>query len=115
MSKFEECLTTYKTEMTNTLKIENYDETLLTNIAKYLGPSIYNNDSSKVSTSDTTEMTRVKENFLMKKLGITNETEMTEAITKATELMGSSNKNKYRAIYYYLLTKELNKENTFLN
>ncbi len=41
---------------------------LITAVAKSLGPSIYNVDSSKVSGSDAGELSTVKVNYLINKL-----------------------------------------------
>ena len=50
MSKLEEKVSLYLGEFKNTLKIKA-DESLLTKVAKGLGPAIYNADASKVSGS----------------------------------------------------------------
>ena len=50
MSKFDECMETYSSELKG-LGI-SFDADLLKAVAKGLGPSIYNNDSSKVASSD---------------------------------------------------------------
>ena len=60
MSKFDEALDTYKAALKDTLKITDFDEAALTGVAKALGPSIYNADSSLVSSSDKEELDRVK-------------------------------------------------------
>ncbi|MEL6391048.1 MAG: DUF2853 family protein, partial [Bacteroidota bacterium] len=83
---------------------------LLTKVAKGLGPSIYNADSSKVSSSDKSELDRVKANFLIKKLGESDGAHLDDAISAVVDQIGSSEKNKYRAVFYYLLTKKLGKE-----
>lgn len=111
MSKFDECMDTYKGEM-DKLGI-SYDADLLKAVAKGLGPSIYNTDSSKVSSADKDELARVKTNFLIKKLGMTDGPGLDEAIAKVVDQVGSSNRNKYRAIFYYLLVKNLGKESVY--
>lgn len=111
MSKFDECMDTYKGEM-DKLGI-SYDADLLKAVAKGLGPSIYNTDSSKVSSADKDELARVKTNFLIKKLGMTDGPALDEAIAKVVDQVGSSNRNKYRAIFYYLLVKNLGKESVY--
>ncbi len=108
MSKFEAELEKYKSSL-NDLGI-SYDAELLTKVTKGLGPSIYNNDSSKVSSSDSEELLRVKTNFLVKKLGLDDGPALDEAVKEACNTLGSSNPNKYRAIIYYLLVKKFNKE-----
>lgn len=108
MSKFVEAMDLYKSEMTK-MGME-YDEALLTKVTKGLGPSIYNLDASKVSTSDQAEKDRVKNNFLIKKLGMTDAPELDAAVNAVGEKMGKSNRNKYRAIFYYLLVKHFGAE-----
>ena len=111
MSKFDEAVTLYKSEM-DKLGL-SYDEDLLTKVAKGLGPSIYNPDSSKVSSTDQAEIDRVKNNFLIKKLGLADGPNLDAAIQKAVDALGSSNRNKYRAMFYYLLVKELGQESHY--
>ena len=113
MSKRDELIETYTKEMTGKLGVSKVDNDLLTAVVKGLGPSIYLPDASKVSTSDEAEMNRVKENFCMKKLGVKDAGKIDAAIADVTEQFGSSNKNKYRAIFYYLLTQKLNKESVY--
>lgn len=87
----------------------NVDEGLLGKVAKGLGPALYNDDASLVSTSDPEEMARVKSNFLMKKLGLTDDKAMDDAIAEVSAQFGSSNRNKFRAIFYYLLVEHFGK------
>jgi hypothetical protein len=87
---------------------------LILKVTMGLGPSIYKKDSETVSCSQVDELNTVKKNFLQKKLGLTkNDTKFDAAIKKVCETMGSSNKNKYRALFYALLTKEFNKESIY--
>lgn len=111
MSKFEECMETYKAEFKK-LKV-SFDEDLLTKVAKGCGPSIYNKDAATVAGSDPKELETVKKNFLMKKLGLTEKDDLDGAISKVVDTFGSSNRNKYRAMFYYLLTKEFKKESVY--
>lgn len=111
MSKFDEVVAIYKADIEK-LNIP-VDITLVTAIAKKLGPSIYNNDSSKVSGSDQSELDRVKTNFLIGKLGLADSPDLDKAVVEACNAMGSSNKNKYRAIIYALLVKKFGKESLY--
>ena len=79
MNKFEEALENYTTEFKNTINIE-VDVELLKKVTRGLGPSIYNQDSSKVSGSDKSELETVKQNFLIKKLGLKDGPQLDEAI-----------------------------------
>ena len=112
MSKLEEKVSLYLGEFKNTLKIK-VDESLLTKVAKGLGPAIYNADASKVSGSDKKELETVKNNFLIKKLGLPDWRKLDQAIDEVMEQMGSSNRNKYRAIVYYLLVVKFKKQSAY--
>jgi len=111
MSKFQECLDTYDKEFKK-LGMK-YDAKLLAAVAKACGPAIYNKDSSKVATSDPKEVARIKKNFLIKKLGLKDTPKLDEGINDVTEQIGRSNRNKYRAMYYYLLAKRFRKSGVF--
>ncbi len=111
MSKFQENLDLYQGEMKK-LGI-SYDLDFFTAVTKGLGPSIYNKDASKVSCSDQSELDRVKANFLIKKLGLTDGPELDAAIKEVCETFGSSNRNKFRAIFYYLLAVKFNKQSVY--
>ena len=111
MSKFEECMDTYRAEFKK-LNV-SFDDELLTKVAKGCGPSIYNKDAATVATSDSSELATVKNNFLIKKLGMKDSADLDKGIGKVVETFGSSNKNKYRAMFYYLLTKEFSKESAY--
>ena len=80
----------------------NPDLELLSKIVDLLGPSIFNKDSETVACSDEAELERVKESSVIEKLGLSVSSEDLKAVC---EKMGSSNRNKYRAIFYYLLAK----------
>lgn len=113
MSKFDECMDTYRAEFKK-MNI-NFDDVLLTKVAKGCGPSLYNVDASKVSGSDKAELETVKKNFLIKKLGLSESPKLDDAIAEVMDQMGKSNRNKYRAMVYYLLTKKLGKESIYNN
>lgn len=111
MSKFEEAIEKYEKSMKD-LGIA-YDRELLVKVAKGLGPSIYLADASLVSGGDAEEKARVKNNFLIKKLGLADSAALDAAIDAVIEQMGASNRSKHRAIFYYLLVKKLGKESVY--
>jgi len=111
-SKLEQLVQTYVNEFENNLKMK-VDKDLLTKVAKGLGPSIYNNDASKVSGSDSKELDTVKNNFLIKKLGLKNDSKLDDSINEVMVKMGTSNRNKYRAMVYYLLVVKFNKQSIY--
>ena len=53
--------------------VADADENVVSAIVKYLGIALRNRDSSLVSFTDTKETDRVRENFLKKKLGLTDD------------------------------------------
>ena len=111
MSKFEECMETYRGEFK---KIGvTFDDELLTKVAKGCGPSIYNKDSSTVAGTDSKELDTVRNNFLIKKLGLSASDDLDGAIASVIQKFGSSNKHKYRAMFYYMLTEKFNKQDVY--
>ncbi|MCK0131726.1 30S ribosomal protein S1 [Flavobacteriaceae bacterium F08102] len=113
MSKLQEKIELYTGEVEK-LGI-NVDKNLLARVTKGLGPSIYKVDAEKVSSSDPKELETVKNNFLIKKLGLEDSPKLDEAIAKAIETIGSSNRNKYRAIFYTILVQDLGQEGFYAN
>jgi small subunit ribosomal protein S1 len=112
MSKFQEALDLYTSEFAK-LGVKGIDADLLKSVTKACGPSIYNNDASKVASSDQAELNTVKNNFLIKKLGMKDGPALDDAIAKVVDTLGASNRNKYRAMFYYLLVKHFGKESMF--
>ena len=111
MSKFDEAIEKYVAEAKR-LKLDLSTE-LLTAVAKGLGPSIYKADAELVSGGDQAELDRVKQNFLIKKLGLKDSAELDKAIHEVVETLGTSNRNKYRALFYALLVKKFKKESAY--
>jgi Protein of unknown function (DUF2853) len=112
MSKLAELVTLYQGE--NKELGLGLDNALVEAVAKGLGPSIYNTDSSRVSCTDQTEMDRVKTNFLIGKLGLADGPALDAAIKEVCDAMGSSNRNKYRTLFYALLVKKFGKESVYM-
>ena len=92
---------------------ENADMDLLTKVTVGCGPSIYNADSSTVSGTDEKEIATVKNNFLIKKIGLKDSSDLDTGIEAVIEKYGKSNRNKYRAVVYYMLTKHFKKESAY--
>ncbi|GGA18281.1 DUF2853 family protein [Neptunicoccus cionae] len=89
------------------------DMDLLTKVTIGCGPSIYDADAATVASSQPGELETVKKNFLMKKLGLSDGPELDTAIEKVIDTYGKSERNKYRAVIYYMLTKEFGKESVY--
>lgn len=92
-------------------EIPNMD--LLKKVTVGLGPSIYRSDASKVSGSDNKELETVKNNFLMKKLGMSDNPKLMEGIKSVLDTYGSSNRNRHRAVVYYMLARHFKKESVY--
>lgn len=111
MSKLDDLIAKYQEE-SKELNL-GLDDSLITKVAKGLGPSIYKADASTVSCSDSAELETVKKNFLVKKLGLSESDDLDAAISGVCEAMGSSNRNKYRVLFYALLVKKFGKESVY--
>ena len=112
MSKRDEMIAKYAADLKEKLG-HDADMDLLTKVTIGCGPSIYNQYSSTVSGSSESELETVKQNFLIKKLGLSDGPQLMEGINKVIEDYGKSNRNKYRAVVYYLLTKHFGKEEVY--
>lgn len=114
MSKFEQAIETYNSSLKEKVGHTDVDSELLKAIAKSLGPSIYNRDASRVACSDQEELDHIKSSFLVDKLGLADGPDLDKAIEDVCQEMGSSNRNKYRVVFYYLLVQKFEKQNLFI-
>lgn len=112
MSKRDELITKYAADLKEKCGVTP-DMDLLTKVTIGCGPSIYNADSSTVAGTDEKELATVKNNFLVKKLGLNDGPELDKAIDLVIEKYGKSNKNKYRVVVYYLLAIHFHKESVY--
>ena len=112
MSKRDELIEKYAADLKEKCGVTP-DMDLLTKVTVGCGPSIFNADSSTVSGSDVKELATVKNNFLIKKLGMSDSPDLDKAIDVVIEKYGRSNKSKYRAVVYYLLTVHFNKQSVY--
>ncbi len=109
MSKRDELIAKYADDLAGKCKVKP-DIALLTKVTIGCGPAIYSADSETVAASDNAELLRVKANFLIKKLGLPDSPALMEAIQAVIDTYGRSERNKYRAVVYYMLTKHFGKE-----
>ena len=109
MSKRDDLIAKYAADLKEKCGM-TADMALLTKVTIGCGPSIYNADASTVSGSDAAELETVKNNFLIKKLGMKDGADLDAGIASVMETYGKSNRNKYRAVVYYMLTKHFKKE-----
>lgn len=109
MSKRDELIAKYASDLNDKCGMTP-DMNLLTKVTVGCGPSIYNADASTVSGSDNSELETVKNSFLIKKLGLADSPKLDEALASVMDTYGRSNRNKYRAVVYYMLTRHFGKE-----
>ncbi|MCB0399267.1 MAG: DUF2853 family protein [Winogradskyella sp.] len=112
MSKRDELIAKYAADLKDKCGV-NPDMDLLTKVTVGLGPSIYNADSSTVSGSDEKELATVKNNYLIKKLGLSESDDLDGAIASVMDKYGQSNRNKYRVVVYYLLCTHFKKASVY--
>ncbi|SMY07224.1 DUF2853 family protein [Flavimaricola marinus] len=109
MGKRDDLIAQYADDLRNKCGMEP-DMDLLRKVTIGCGPSIYDADASTVAGSQKSELETVKNNFLMKKLGLKDSDDLMAAIDSVIETYGKSERNKYRAVVYYMLTKHFGKE-----
>lgn len=85
--------------------VADADETVVAAIVKYLGIALRNRDSSLVSFSDKKETDRVRENFLKKKLGLTDDDATLDAAIAGVGERMKDDRTKNRVTVYYLLAQ----------
>ena len=112
MSKRDDLIAKYADDLKNKCGMTP-DMDLLKKVTIGCGPSIYNADASTVAGSQAAELETFKKNFLMKKLGLADGPQLMEAINSVIETYGKSERNKYRAVVYYMLTKHFGKESVY--
>lgn len=109
MGRRDDLIAQYADDLRNKCGMEP-DMDLLTKVTIGCGPAIYNPDASTVASSQEHELETVKKNFLIKKLGLADDDALDAGLSKAIETYGKSERNKYRAVIYYMLTKHFGKE-----
>ncbi len=112
MNKKEQLIEKYAEDLKSKCNVTP-DMELLEKVTTACGPSIYRDDASTVAASDPSEIETIRKNFLIKKLGLSDSPKLDEGINKVLDLYGQSNRNKYRAVVYYLLTKHFCKESVY--
>ncbi|CAM3934589.1 DUF2853 domain-containing protein [Flavobacterium sinopsychrotolerans] len=112
MSARDELIVKYAADLKDKCGV-NPDMDLLTKVTIGCGPSIYNDDSATVAGTQQAELDTVKNNFLIKKLGLSDGPELDAAIDAVMEKYGRSNRNKYRVVIYYLLAVHFKKESVY--
>ena len=112
MGKRDDLIAKYADDLKNKCGMTP-DMALLTKVTIGCGPAIYNDDASTVAGTQVSELETVKEHYLMKKLGLADSPKLMEGIDSVLETYGKSERNKYRAVVYYMLTKHFGKESVY--
>ena len=109
MGKRDDLIAKYADDLKNKCGMTP-DMALLTKVTIGCGPSIYDADAATVAAGQASELETVKNNFLVKKLGLKDGPLLMDAINSVIETYGRLERNKYRAVVYYMLVKHFGKE-----
>ena len=112
MGKRDELIAKYANDLRTKCAIEP-DMELLRKVTIGCGPAIYDADAATVAAGQAHELETVKKNFLIKKLGLADGPQLMDAIDQVIETYGRSERNKYRAVVYYMLTRHFGKERVY--
>jgi hypothetical protein len=107
-----ELIDKYKKELSK-LKVK-VDDVLLKAVVKSLGPAVYREDASMIATANAGELERVKQNFMVRRLGLPDSPRLEATLNKALDQMGRSRTSKHRAVLYYILTRDTKRETALL-
>jgi len=109
MGRRDELIAKYADDLKNKCGMQP-DMDLLSKVTIGCGPAIYNADASTVAAGQAHELETVKDNYLVKKLGLADGPQLMDAINQVIETYGRSERDKYRVVVYYMLTKHFGKE-----
>jgi hypothetical protein len=91
----------------------NADSKAIAGIVRYCGIALQKRDSSLVAFTDKEEIARVRDNFLKKKLGLSNpDADLDKAIVAIGEQM-KNDRTRNRVTVYYLLADHFGKLSEF--
>ena len=93
MNKREELIKKYAEDLKQKCKVKHEIE-LLTKVTIACGPAVYNRDASAVSASHASEIKTLRNNFLIKKLGLQDNPDLNTAIHEILDICGQLNRNK---------------------
>ena len=97
----------------NTCGVDDPDVGLLREIVSQMGPSAYGGDGENVACSDDAELARVRTNFLVKKLGLSNDDATMDSVQAVCDQMKPAGSHKRRSAFYYLLTTRHGKQDVY--
>ena len=85
------------------------DDAAVAGIVKHLGIALRKQDSSLVSCTDPTELNRVRDSWLKKKLALANPDDELDAAIAAVCGTMKADRTKHRVTFYYLLAEQYGK------
>ena len=91
----------------------NVDEDAIKGIVRHLGIALRNKDSSLVAASDPTEVARVRDGFMKKKLALTAPDSELDAALKEVLTKMKPERDKSRVTVCYLLAEKFGKLEMF--
>ena len=102
-----------------TAEVKRYDrdcdQKAIDAIKKHLGIALKSKDASLVSCSSKSELERIRDSWLKKKLGMTDDDKTLDGAIKAVCDTMKDDKRKQRVTFYYLLAKNSGKLGTLAN
>jgi Protein of unknown function (DUF2853) len=90
------------------------DTTAVNGIARHLGIALRSKDSALVAASDPEELKRVRDDFMKKKLGLTEPDAELDAALKNVITRMAAEHDKSRVTVYYLLAEKFGKLGLFV-
>jgi len=112
MGRRDDLIARYAEDLRTKCKVDP-DMELLKKVTIGCGPTIYDTDAQFVAASDPDELARIRANFLVRKLGLSDGPALAEGIDAAIETYGRSERQKHRAVFYYLLVKHFGRESAY--
>lgn len=109
MGRRDDLIARYAEDLRTKCKVTP-DMELLKKVTIGCGPTIYDADAQFVAASDPEELERIRTNFLMRKLGLPDGPALKEGISAAIQTYGQSERQKHRAVFYYLLVRHFGRE-----
>lgn len=108
-SKRDQLIAKYAEDLRKKVGLEP-DMDLLTKVTIACGPTIYQRDLATIAATQSHELERMKSNFLVGKLGLPDSPKLMDWINSVIDDYGRSERNKYRAVIYYLLVHRLSRD-----
>lgn len=88
---------------------KNVNEAAVVGIVKHLGIALRSKDATLVSCSSKEELARVRDGWLKKKLGLTDEDEVLDAAIQEVCTAMKGDRSKHRVTFCYLLAEKFSK------